>query len=288
MAERIDQFLALFKWPFALHSHPLPARCSHRTLASGAGHGPLTPTDIRVSCWGLQSTWEDGYFWFRKRIWGSAFSTLEHELTHALFGLLTFRIIRGIKISWSGGGHVRFKGAANWVIFIAPYWFPTLTIAMVPVIFFVEDLQVQIAMALLGATVGYHLCSTWNEVHPSQSDLQKGGIHLLWVTLPFLNMLAYGAILAYMLDGFSGIMELCLRHLQPPLRMGRTSQPNLGFGIPCHHITVVLSHANIVNQREETIVFSLGVLSICSETSSPWNSLISTACTTMVPILGEP
>lgn len=216
MAQHVDRFLALLKWPFAFIALLfLPGAVIEiwDRMLEMATHATRYPSFL-LGILAYIGAW---LLWFRKRIWGSAFSTLEHELTHALFGLLTFRIIRGIKISWSGGGHVRFKGAANWAIFIAPYWFPTLTVAMVPVIFFVEDLQVQTAMAVLGATVGYHLCSTWNEVHPGQSDLKKVGFLFSLATLPFLNLLSYGSILSYMMDGWTGISRFIAAIFSRPL-----------------------------------------------------------------------
>ena len=126
---RVDRLLRWLKWPFAILAVlVLPSvvvECWRQAHLLGS-HAGLYPVFVLgglayILGWML---------WFRKRVWGSAFTTLEHELTHALFGLLTFRLIRGIRISWSDGGHVRFRGEANWLILIGPYWFPTLTVAL--------------------------------------------------------------------------------------------------------------------------------------------------------------
>ena len=215
MAGRIDAILTLIKWPIALLALIYLPAAAQALLGQGkamASKAHLFPAFL-IGCGAYSAAW---LMWFRKKIWGSAFSTLEHELTHALFGLLTFRIIRGIRISWSGGGHVRFKGAANWLIYIAPYWFPTLTLAILPVIWVVGSQQEHIANLLLGASVGFHLCSTWKEIHPGQSDLQKVGFTFSLCVLPVLNLLSYGSILAYMLGHFRGVGSFWIDILQQP------------------------------------------------------------------------
>ena len=215
MADRIDAMLKILKWPLAILALiylPAAAQALVGQSKTMASKTHLFPAFL-LGCGLYNVAW---VLWFRKKIWGSAFSTLEHELTHALFGLFTFRIIRGIRISWSGGGHVRFKGAANWMIYLAPYWFPTLTLALLPAIWLVGSQQEHIANLLLGASVGFHLCSTWKEIHPRQTDLQKVGFFFSLCVLPCLNLLSYGSILAYMLGSFRGVGQFWLDILQRP------------------------------------------------------------------------
>jgi hypothetical protein len=50
------------------------------------------------------------------------FSTLEHELTHAFFALLTFHTISGIQTTATGGGVIHILGGNNWLILISPYF----------------------------------------------------------------------------------------------------------------------------------------------------------------------
>ena len=50
------------------------------------------------------------------------FSTLEHELTHALFALITFHKVNGIQTTASQGGVIEIQNGNNWLIIISPYF----------------------------------------------------------------------------------------------------------------------------------------------------------------------
>ena len=134
-------------------------------------------------------------------------STLEHELTHALFGLLTFRMIRGLNITWSRGGHVTFPGQVNWLILVAPYWFPTVSVAFALALSLVDPQHAEAVNLGLGVSVGYHLTSTWRETHPGQSDLRRVGMGFCWCILPFLNLVSYGGLLAFVVYGSDGAVD---------------------------------------------------------------------------------
>ena len=220
MAPAIDQFLAAAKWPFAvLAVLLLPGAIVELfhvlgTLASAPIHyGPFLVGGV-VYYW----LWKH---FFRKRSFGSMLSTLEHELTHALFGLLTFRMIRSLNVTWNQGGHVTFPGRVNWAILIAPYWFPTATFFL----FFMITLGgISITpawSAALGVTVAYHLTSTWIETHSEQSDLRKVGFPFCWCSLPFLNVWAYGMVAALVTGGSSGAFDFSSRVFERTLRMGQ-------------------------------------------------------------------
>lgn len=166
------------------------------------------------------------YFWawknfFRKRMFGSMLSTLEHELTHALFGLLTFRMITGIKVTWNKGGHVTFPGPVNWSILIAPYWFPTATFVLFLLIALGGVAMTPVWGAALGVSVAYHLTSTWIETHAEQSDLRRVGFPFCWCTLPFLNVWAYGMVIALLTGGSSGALSFCARVFERSLLMSQ-------------------------------------------------------------------
>jgi len=139
---------------------------------------------------------------FRKRAWGSAFSTLEHELTHALFAVLTFHRVTSIKTTWQQGGAVRIEGGGNWLIAVAPYFFQTLTFVVLVFMFFMEGGGPGWLNIALGATVCYHATSTWRETHREQTDLKEVGFLFAFFFLPAVNVLSYGFILAFVLGGW--------------------------------------------------------------------------------------
>ncbi len=124
-----------------------------------------------------------GHFW----------STLEHELTHALFALLFFKKIHTISASRLKGGRIQIEGG-NTVIALSPYIFP-----MAPLIFLVflfilpENFEVYIFF-LLGLSYQFHLINLIVEFHSGQSDLQKSGYLFSFVLILFFNLFFLGLI----------------------------------------------------------------------------------------------
>lgn len=137
------------------------------------------------------------YLLLRRRSLGGFIVVLEHELTHALFAWLTFHRVVGFRASLRGGGHVRYLGRGNWLISIAPYFVPTLSIVAIAVLHWLPDRYLSYGSAALGATFAYHLLSTWSETHRHQSDLREVGLVFSAVFLIAANALAYGLILGF-------------------------------------------------------------------------------------------
>ena len=126
----------------------------------------------------------------------SAFSTLEHELNHILFALLTGNRVTGLSVTLSNGGHMRYEGTPNWLVDVAPYFFPLATLTVILVMPNVSALQGLAGQFLLGLTLGYHLTSGWTHLHPGQTDLQKAGFLFCGFFLPTANACSLGLTLA--------------------------------------------------------------------------------------------
>lgn len=141
---------------------------------------------------------------FRRRFMGSFFSTLEHELTHAIFAWLTLHRVTGLKSSWNSGGEITVRGGHNWLIFIGPYWFPTLSV-IVMLLMTLTSAPPLILSGILGLTFSYHLTSTWRETHAQQTDLQQVRFLFAWLILPSANLLSFGVTIAFALEGPSGV-----------------------------------------------------------------------------------
>ncbi|MGB0645711.1 MAG: M50 family metallopeptidase [Bradymonadia bacterium] len=126
---------------------------------------------------------------------GSYLSTFEHELTHALFAWLTLHEVTGLSVTWRSGGQCTFRGSGggNWLIAIAPYWVPTLTIPLM-IYQYVTGQQSHVTQCLIGITSAYHLTSTWRETHLKQPDLQQTGFVFALLFLPTANVLVYGFV----------------------------------------------------------------------------------------------
>lgn len=141
-----------------------------------------------------------------KRLFPSAWcylETLEHELTHLLIGLLFLKIPVGLRVSAHEGGEVRQIGLGTtgqtWVA-LAPYFFPTVSLAVLIVAYF-ANLNTLTLLGILGWTTAFHLVSNWGETSFRQPDLQKAGLLKTILILPVMNLICYGAVLAFVAGG---------------------------------------------------------------------------------------
>lgn len=141
---------------------------------------------------------------FRRRFMGSYFSTFEHELTHAIFAWLSLHRVRNLKVTWSQGGMIEIIGGSNWMIYLAPYWFPTLCIPLMVAQVIGLAAPGGWLTPALGATYCYHLISTWRETHSQQTDLRAVGFSFAWLFLPTANLIMMGAVCAFAYGGGVG------------------------------------------------------------------------------------
>lgn len=196
IARRIDQLLAVLKWPAALAGFLLllgllPAwyRLVCQVSDRFRTYVPFfTGFIVYLAAWLL---------FLRKPAWGSYFSTFEHEATHALFAVLTMHRVTGLTATWRRGGQVTFSGKGNWLITTAPYFFPTVAVALAVPLALVPARYVVWLTAALGAAASYHLTSTWKETHMDQPDLQEAGLLFAFLFLPAANLFFFGVLTAF-------------------------------------------------------------------------------------------
>jgi len=194
--------LKILKWPIAAATVIiLPG--TFIALWSLVGRVLTKPAPLAWFAAGFAAYFILWYVLFRRKIMGSLFSTFEHELTHTLFAWLTLHRVTGLSASWNSGGEVRYRGKGNWLISIAPYWFPTLCVPLM-VMSGMGDFGGQIWLAVaLGATFSYHLLSTWRETHAEQPDLHQTTLLFAWLFLPAANLVSAGCIIAFAHAGAS-------------------------------------------------------------------------------------
>jgi len=122
---------------------------------------------------------------------GNWFLTIEHELTHTLFALLTFHKIIDFKASDKHGGYMQYSGVGggNWLITIAPYFFPTFSMFIIVFIYFFEPKFYSFLVMLLGYSTLYHIHSTYYETTLSQPDIKEVGLIFSFLFLPGANLL---------------------------------------------------------------------------------------------------
>jgi hypothetical protein len=144
------------------------------------------------------------WWWFFRRSRFAFILTLEHELTHALFAMLTFHRVTGLRVTAFRGGHMRFVGEGNWLITVAPYFFPTLSMFLLVVAWVIPAPLAGVVNFLVGGSFAYHMTSTLRETHPGQTDLQQTGMVFCLCFLPAANIVTFGAVLGFVYDGWPG------------------------------------------------------------------------------------
>ncbi len=200
----LDTLVNLLKWPAALAAVLLLPACvvAVANLAWTIAHEPAPMMWFGI---GAASYWLAWRLLLRRPLLGSFLPTLEHELTHALFALLTFHPITAVKATWRGDGVMRYVGEGNWLITIAPYFFPTLSALLMLALGLLPNSWHRGASALLGITVAYHVISTWRETHMDQPDLRKVRFTFAMGFLPSANLACLGAVLAFAHGGGGGV-----------------------------------------------------------------------------------
>ena len=129
---------------------------------------------------------------------------IAHELTHTFFALLTFHKIDHIRLNPDdSGGEMGFKGDGNWLIIIAPYFFPLFGLCyMLIMTFFPNNL---IFNGILGYFLGYHMDTVGSQIHDKQTDLPKVSYKFCWMFLPGANLWIIGSFLAFNSRGWEGV-----------------------------------------------------------------------------------
>jgi len=205
-----DKIINLFKWPAAVIMFlSLPAICFSLKFFA-----VLKMENIYLSV-GLV------FFVFSKTMMDASVRTsmqvIAHEFSHSFFALLTFHKVKNIRIHPDDtGGEMEFKGYGNWLIIIAPYFFPLFCIIfMVLMNFFAKQ---YIFNVILGYFLGYHIDTVLSQIHPEQTDLKKVGYPFCFLFLPGMNLLTIGCILAFNLENLNGV----IKYLKAVLKLNLT------------------------------------------------------------------
>jgi len=213
--QQIASVLGVVKWPLAIACAAfLPATAialGEQVAGIARGMGFLGP--FLAGAAGYALLWQ----LLLRRLSISFFSTLEHEFTHCLFAWLTFNRVTGLKASLRGGGTTYYRGTPNWLIQTGPYFFPTVSIALLAALRFIPARFQGLAYALLGASLVYHLISTWAETHHRQTDLREAGLVFSLLFLPTANLFFYALVIASLRYGLGGLPALLRELAHSPL-----------------------------------------------------------------------
>lgn len=219
MARLLNQLINLSKWPMALLMllMLLPSLEQFKKVIS---YMFQHDNQYRPITYGALAYLLASWFILNKSRMGAWFSTLEHELTHALFAVLSLNRVTGLNVTSHAGGHMSYQGYPNWLITISPYFVPTLSLFILGLIWLAKTSYSPLLLGLLGASIVYHLQSTWRETHHQQTDLKQVGWTFCWLFLPGANVIMWLFILlALPNDGLSlNLLEkswnTAMQHLQ--------------------------------------------------------------------------
>jgi hypothetical protein len=120
---------------------------------------------------------------------------LAHELTHALWGLALGARVGKLTTSSRGGSVALSK--TNFLITLAPYFFPLYTLLVVLLYyalacFFALRAYEPFWLGLMGLTWAFHLTFTVTTLRLRQPDIQAQGRIFSWTLIYFVNLCTLG------------------------------------------------------------------------------------------------
>jgi hypothetical protein len=154
--------------------------------------------------------------WYPLRRRLQFFLTLEHEATHLLTGLFFLKWPRRLHVHETEGGFVETYGS-NFVVSLTPYFVPTPALLLLAVGLAVDRRHTLSFMVLYGASLSYHVISTFRETHMQQPDVRRWGTAFSLLIIIAGNILIFGMCLAFINGGYSGVT----RYFEEGGRIGR-------------------------------------------------------------------
>lgn len=120
---------------------------------------------------------------------------LAHELTHAIWALIMGARVSRLRVSARGGSVTVSK--TNWLITLAPYFFPFYTLLVLLLYFLLgwfHDLRPYepLALALVGFTYAFHVTFTLAMLTVRQPDIIEHGRLFSYTVILLLNVLGVG------------------------------------------------------------------------------------------------
>lgn len=123
-----------------------------------------------------------------------------HEVTHAFFALITLHKVHSIRVNPDNdGGEMSFSGPSNWLIIIAPYFFPLFgMVAMAGISVYTRYVPSNfIINGIMGFFIAYHIDTVASQIHEKQTDLPKVSYKFCAMFLPSANIWAVCSMMAF-------------------------------------------------------------------------------------------
>ncbi|MEK6646184.1 MAG: hypothetical protein AABY84_05895 [Candidatus Firestonebacteria bacterium] len=117
-----------------------------------------------------------------------------HEITHALWALVFGGRVKSMEVSSEGGNVVVDK--TNFIITLAPYFFPIYTIILIALYFLIKIEYLPYIVFFIGFTWSFHIMLTMYSLRVKQTDFKESGF-LFSITFVYLmNIFILSLILA--------------------------------------------------------------------------------------------
>ncbi len=130
--------------------------------------------------------------------------TFSHEITHVFFGLLFFHRIHNFFAGDANkGGVVESSGINNFIISLAPYFFPLFTFILLLFRLMVRDANALFIIdILIGFTYTFHFTTFFQQLHIKQPDLLRHGLFFSLSFILLMNIICIAMVLTVLKGGF--------------------------------------------------------------------------------------
>ena len=133
---------------------------------------------------------------------------ISHELTHTFFAYLTFHNAGRIRLNPDGsGGSMTLKGRGNWLITLAPYFFPLLAFFYMLLMPFLLKITAEtwLVYGVFGYFIAYYWATLAEQVHPKQTDIEREGYIFSIIVIIAANLYTTGIMLAFASKLWQGV-----------------------------------------------------------------------------------
>ena len=117
-----------------------------------------------------------------------------HELTHALAAVLQGGRADDLQVS-SSGGRVKVS-VSNFLVALAPYFFPLYTFIVLPVYWISDPKYHLYILFVLGLTLAFHFSLTAYSLREHQSDIEEVGWLFAFPFIAVSNLLVSALLLS--------------------------------------------------------------------------------------------
>lgn len=126
-----------------------------------------------------------------------------HEFTHLIFALLMFKKPSSFLVESNLGGFIGFRASSNFILALAPYFFPTFTVILLLLKPAVNHWYYNYYQFFMGLTFGFHLIMTLKQARPWQPDFRATGVLFAYVFTILMNIISITIIFVVLMEDWN-------------------------------------------------------------------------------------